>query len=552
MKRRGDARRHDAAGRALAGAVMAAALAGAACAGTLTVTRVFGERTVEGRYIEPEAYAAYLRGAIAEDSGDLRAALAAYEEASRVDPHGPEAWTRIADVRCKMSPRDSGADESFAHALAEDVEYAPAWEARARCELARGDVTAAQQSARRAAELDPMATEAQVLLARVDERGGGRGGIAEGVRARLVGLTLVERERVAAWDALATFAEAHGDVALWARALRELARLAPLRHAELARTAEMLAGAGELAQARALAGAIADAGAPALLADARPLAARLAVDDAVARGDAERARRRASVTHVGLVEAAARALLAGDASMAEGLAAPVAVADPRATGARLVVAASRGGTRAVEEIARALVDVRPGDPPVPASVVVAIARTATPEDARGIVAAVAHDPFVPGDALVTPLAVELAARGALAEDVLPADGAVELAARRAQPVSEGLLGRAGALDARHEYLALALTHPESTRAQVLGSRLSLARATDSIVAVAWARCLLATGAAFGDGDAQWLLARDPGDPLVAAAALDVARRVGNREVASKARATLTAVARTAAEKRAVE
>jgi hypothetical protein len=142
----------------------------------------------------------------------------------------------------------------------------------------------------------------------------------------------------------------------------------------------------------------------------------------------------------------------------------------------------------------------------------------------------------------------------LAEDALPPDGVVELAARRAQPVPDALFAgdAARALDARHEYLALALTHPEAPRARELGARLAPARALDSIVAGAGARVLLATGAAFGDGDAQWLLARDPGDPLVAATALDVATRIGARDVATKARATLTATARTAAEKHATE
>ncbi len=154
------------------GVGFAAALALAGCAATPAVDRMYGGRVVAGRYVGPEAYAAFLRGAIAEAAGDAGAALVAYEEAARLDREGPEVWARIAAVRCAADPRDARADDAFARAFAADATYAPAWEAKARCALSRGDERGAAAAARRAAELDPTADGANVLVARAVAPGG--------------------------------------------------------------------------------------------------------------------------------------------------------------------------------------------------------------------------------------------------------------------------------------------------------------------------------------------------------------------------------------------
>ena len=158
---------------------------------------------------------------------------------------------------------------------------------------------------------------------------------------------------------------------------------------------------------------------------------------------------------------------------------------------------------------------------------------------------------MPGDAVVAPIAADLAARGVLPESELPLDAAVELAARRMQPPPDAALAGTPAapahLDARHELLAFALARPDAPRAVELARRLARVRDRDALVAVAWARVDLAHDAAASEPAAH-LLARDPGDPLVAAAALDVATKRGDAATAARARAILATVARTPAER----
>src|SRR5690606_159028 len=85
-----------------------------------------------------KAYAAYLEGALAEEAGDLRAALVAYERAAREDGADPEPFVRIADVSCRMDPKDPRADRALSRALRIDPTYAPALAAHARCASLRG------------------------------------------------------------------------------------------------------------------------------------------------------------------------------------------------------------------------------------------------------------------------------------------------------------------------------------------------------------------------------------------------------------------------------
>ena len=508
--------------------VAVASAVGLGCAGPSTVERAYGGAVVEGRYVPPEAYAAFLRGAIAEADGHVEEAMVAYDEAARRDPSSPEPWARMGELACRSRGWDGGGAPFVRHALELDAAYAPAWDVEARCLLAAGRQADAAAAAARAAALDPRADGANVLLARL---GGGQTDAAASAREALVALTRTAPDRVVAWDALATWAQAHGDVASWASALRELVRLAPARRSAVARAAEELAGLGAIGSARGVAAAAVDATEGPLPADA-PLAARLAVDEAIARGSADEVRRRATRARIGVGEAAARALLAGNATLARLLAGEAAAADPTARGARLVLAASGGG-----DLIAASLDARPGDAPTSAAELVAfgvaLAGAAASPGAFAPLGSIAHAPLVPGDDRTVRPAVELVSRGLLEASLLPAGGAVELAALAGSSPRDP-----GPLDPRHEYLALALTHPDAPRVRELGIRLAAVGGDDPIVAAATALVELASSASVAPGAPRALLSRDPADPLLAAIALRLAEKIGDTDVARRARAAL--------------
>ena len=132
-----------------------------ACAHESRIERAYDGHVVDGRYIAPQAYAAFLRGTIASAQGDPKGALDAFDEAARLDPTSAEVWTRMGDVRCRSNARDEHADRDFARALALDPTYARAWGAKARCALARGDAAGARAAAERASRTDPTADGAK-------------------------------------------------------------------------------------------------------------------------------------------------------------------------------------------------------------------------------------------------------------------------------------------------------------------------------------------------------------------------------------------------------
>jgi tetratricopeptide (TPR) repeat protein len=383
--------------RAAAAIVLLARFGLSGCAIAPEVSRGYGGDVVAGRYIEPEAYAEFLRGAIAEAEGKSGEALAAYDEALRIDPRGVEIWTRVAAVRCAASPEDVRTDEALSRALALDERFGPTWAVKARCALSRGDEATARAAARKAAELDPSADGANVILAETNH-----GEPPAATREALVALTMTARDPVLAWDALAAWAEAHGDVALRGRAFESLVRIAPSRRGAAARVAEQLALAGQIGQARAVAAAAADAGdsgGTPLASGDYALAARLAVDEAIARGDPALVRERATRVRLTLEEAAARALLAGDPRLAREIASRVALADHADAGVRLVLAA---GDR--RDVLAALAETGRVRAPVSAAAWVALGEAlafAVPaSEARARLASVAHEPVTPGDALV--------------------------------------------------------------------------------------------------------------------------------------------------------
>jgi tetratricopeptide (TPR) repeat protein len=513
--------------RSATGLLCAAALVG--CVAPSGVERVYDGNLVVGRFVSAEAYAAFLRGALAEADGQTEQAMDAYEESLARQPWSPEVWSRVGDLRCRASPSDPRADDAFERALRLDTSYAPAWTARAACAQSRGDVSHARFYAQQAAGLDPSADDAQVLLARIGTP------LDPSSRLRLIALTATARDPVVAWEALSHWAEGAGDVALWAQALRELAHRVPARRRSIAGAAEALAGAGALGDARLVAASVVDA-IDEPFSEGHALAARLAIDEAIARHDGAAVRARATRTRISLEEAAGRALLTGDSRLARELALEVSRADPDARGARLVLIAATGGDL------RELTDLPLSASPVSAAALVAagIALTrATPSvNARVALAPMrtAMDPIAPGDDVVARPAVELVSRGVLDPSALPSDAAVELAAVRGEPA---VLSRG--FDLRHEYLALSMQRSDAPRAHELARRLAGMVQTDPIVASAAALAQLSSGVSIPPEAPRVLLARNPFDPLLAATALRLAERVGDHEVATRARRTLTAL-----------
>ena len=503
-----------------------------------SVERAYDGDVVSGREVDARAYAAFLRATIAEANGNVAAALSGYAEAIRLDPAAAEAWSRIGALRCRNAPRDPLAEASFSRALQLDPNNAGAWSARAACAKARGDVDGARAAARRASELDPRADGANVILA-------GSPASREAVSARiaLLALTATAREKPVAWEALAAWAHTSGDVALWAHAMKEIARVAPEKRGDVVLAGEELAGLGRTEEARAVAAAAVSAspGDAHVLVTGHPLAARLALDESMEAADPDAPSRRATQVRLSLDEAAGRALLEGRVSTARALAAALSHADPGAVGAMLVLAGSGDG----DLMGAAHRANRAGGTSSAAAFVAfgsALVRVASPDDTRATLAALAHAPIVEGDDVVVRPAVELAASGVLTVDALPPDGVVELAALRGNALDEESLANAAQrLDPRHEYLALAMTHPDRDRTRELRDKLNVLSARDPIVATASALMKAASGAAPAVTAAQDLLAHDSGNPLLAATALRLAEKGGNADVAKKARAALIAL-----------
>jgi tetratricopeptide (TPR) repeat protein len=499
-----------------------------ACARAPNVERLYGASVVQGHSIESSAYAAYLRGAMAEAAGDARGALAAYSEAARLDPKGAEIWARIAATRCAISPRDPRAEEALSRALALDDRSAGALTAKAHCATARRDGIVGRLAAERAVEWDPAADAANLLVASSQQ---------QAAREKLVGLTVTARDPLVAWEGLATWADAHDDVALWALALQTLTRIAPQKRESASRTAQQLAGMGAIGEARAVAAAAAGASETPLPASLG-LAARLSVDQAIAeRGEAV-AVARATRVRVTLEEVAARALLAGERELAREVASSLLRADPEAFGASLLLAAVDG------DVFRVRAEVRRSAQPVSGAAWVVLGTAmlqAEPREAvRSTLAALAHDSIESGDELVVRPAVELAFRGVIDAGALPVEGRVELAVLRDQLPEGAFDADLRLLDLRHQALVLSLAQPRVASTRELVRRLALVAPADPVVAVATALVSAGPGAARDAEAARGLLSRDSGDPLIAATALRLAQRARDDELTQRARTALRA------------
>lgn len=390
------------------------------CGAEARVVRVYDGRIVEGRYVSSEAYAAFLRGVLAEENGDLKAALTAYGVAVVEDEDDPELVSRIGEARCKLDPKDPLADRAFDTALKTDPTSASALAAKGRCALARGRTDEAFELARRAAAQDPSNVGLQALVVRA---GASRTDAA--AREQAIALTLAYGENSLAWDALIVWGRAHHDAELVARGLQGLLRVAPARSIEAERAVTALLEGGELVLARRLACAVSDA--PREMGVIGPrdaTVARLAVDEALVRGDRAVALARATRGHVPLAEVAARALLLDKKEIAASIAASVADADPGASGAVMVRAALTAAGTGAPGKARADVLARITDrPPELCALIFAdrLGAAAGSDVAKQWLARITRTPMAVRDPLGGPLAKDLADRGILPVADLPAE-----------------------------------------------------------------------------------------------------------------------------------
>jgi len=541
--------------RALAGLCFASLAI--ACVGDPTVVRVYDGRIVEGAYVAPEAYASYLKGVLAEEAGDLRSALAAYEKTAAVDDEDPEPFTRIGDVHCKLDPKSKAADEAFARALRIDPTYAPALAAKARCAAARGEAAEAVALVERIAPEDRSSASLEALFVRLAAQ---RSDSADDrrARARAIALTVASGHDPAAWGALVAWGRGKADPELLARGLEGLVQTAPHLQADVESGILELLGMGEAALARRVAATLADAPEERGIRNVRDATvARLAVDEALLSGDQERAERRAVRGHVSLSEVAARALVLERAEIARSVARAVVAADPGAGCAAMVLAAAaaRDGER---PLAGDLLRGSPSDRPAAACVFVLaerLAATGNAEAARIFTSRVEAAPMAPHDPVAGPLAVELAARGIIPEGSLPLELRLELAARRREPppaVDAAALDQR-IVDQKHALLWHTLVDPTGAPARSLLARMHRAADRDPIVGFSLARAALASATSGPNDSAIWApvlraIASAPAHPLLLAVAVEIAERGGRAEDVPPARARLMAVARTPAER----
>ncbi len=519
-------------------ALLAASAVG--CVGTpSSVTRIVDGRTVQGRFVPPEAYASFLKGAIAEAHGALDEAVQAYEAVARMDDSDPEVFARLARVRCERDPHDARGREAIAKALELDGEYGPAWAAAAACE--GGDAGALA----RAARAEPRDAGLQVAFARaLEQRSSAHAAVA---RERLLALTLDQPESSEALAALASWADVHDDLNLFVLALSESAQRAPHLDPAVARAALALAGEGQLARARRVAAVLLDSrarparGSPPLDEPTRAALGRLAVDEAAERGDEPAIRRRAVVGRLTPAAAAARAALVGRFDVAARLARETLGADPDDLGARMVLASATDATGAADAFAGARASART----VPASAcgvfARALLRSGGPAAARAAMSAAACNPVAHDDSAVVSLYVDLAARGIVDASALPLEGRIELAWRTRVPFSGHALA---GLDLRHELLARTQSDPLGARTAELAAKLARRVPSDpmvlaSLLAVAHARGQTA------DQVARAALA-PPADPVLDATLLTTLPKSAPERV--RVRARFAALAATPAER----
>jgi tetratricopeptide (TPR) repeat protein len=207
--------------RLLASSLALSCLSAGACARYTSTTRIQDGREIEGPVIAEEAYAAYMRGALADAEKRWPQALEAYDEAARYAPASVELRVRLGRVACKLGV-NRRADDEFTRAEALDASYAPLPREQAECATVRGRFRAALSFAERAQALAPEDFSGTLTLARLYER------TNQPLRAhaQLVSYAVTHPYAAPAWQALVSFATQHPDPG-WAALARSRVEALP-------------------------------------------------------------------------------------------------------------------------------------------------------------------------------------------------------------------------------------------------------------------------------------------------------------------------------------
>ncbi len=360
---------------ATAAAVMLAALSACGCMGRDRVVRVVDGQQVEGRYVEAEAYDAFVRGTIAEEDGDLATAAQWYVRAYEIDPDGVDPLARLGYVLCAIEPEQPAhADKVFAKALEIDPGLAVTWARRARCLLRRGQASEAVRDAREAVSRDPNDAEAIATLADA-LHDAGRGDEAARV---LDAWVLWSRGSRQAWRAVGELAARRGDVQRLGQARQHLVRDAP-PHDTIARV--------------------------------RPSASSILqqIDEQIVRGNLAAARSEALAAGMASSIVAVRACALGMWTAARQEATVRLAADPGDVDALAVLIALPGGAGSIRGWQTTMASgSRPVSPLAALLVADALKRRIGPEAAHAFLAA--YGPFEPdGDPLVSSIRRRLGA-----------------------------------------------------------------------------------------------------------------------------------------------
>jgi tetratricopeptide (TPR) repeat protein len=178
-----------------------------ACFSSGSVVRVVDGQEVSGRFVHPDAYALFMQGVVAEQTGRLAAAERFYLAAYRRDRQGVAILARLGAVRCAWGPSGyNAAERTFEEALSLDPAFSPVYLERARCALLRGAPAEAEADARRALGLAPKDSQISSVLAEALEHLGQRE-----QAARLLHALALLGPSETAWRDVASLAARQGD-----------------------------------------------------------------------------------------------------------------------------------------------------------------------------------------------------------------------------------------------------------------------------------------------------------------------------------------------------
>ncbi len=141
-----------------------------ACHAGPDVARLQDGRSIDGRFISPEAYARFLDGAILEAQGDETHAADTYDAALKEDPNAPGILARLGVVLCVANPAGADSALTLAQRLAPDL--GDVWSAAAECALKRGNGENAVTAALHAAAVSPDDAATSLLVVQAFDSAG--------------------------------------------------------------------------------------------------------------------------------------------------------------------------------------------------------------------------------------------------------------------------------------------------------------------------------------------------------------------------------------------